>query len=524
MNIPVYVMSGFLESGKTRLINFLNQEIKHSREDDENHFLIQFEKGFTKAQTYSWQQEFSILKKDLKDRNAVIDNLRSKLLEATPDYCFIEYNGTYPLEDLYDFVDAFNQGDITLDIIKIIYCFDPKKWATLSQSSDTTIYLKQLSEADIVYIHELPKEMNKKHLLYEIREMNPHCKIHLEDKSLVLSSMQTRGLKEPFIFILMMILALDIYLLTYYFSLKIAFPFSNVISVFVGIMLQGIPFLLIGVMLSAAIQLFVTPRMIEKFFPKNLMGGMIVSLFAGLLLPVCDCASVPIFHSLMKKKVPLPATITFLLSAPIMNPVVILSTYYAFGGNQKMVILRMGLGLITAFLVGLTFLKVDSESIFLSQRLKTTQNYQSLEINEALKGKHFSKFYRYFNFVRIEFINILKYLVMGAAFSSLLQLLIQGNPALLIGKQGEIIAILGMMLISFLLSLCSSSDAVVARTYDNLIPVSGILGFLVYGPMIDIKNWFMLSAYFKKSFVLRLMLSTTIITFTIIFTYAILTR
>lgn len=132
-------------------------------------------------------------------------------------------------------------------------------------------------------------------------------------------------------------------------------PANAIINVFLGILLQAVPFLLIGVLLSSAIQAFIPQSAIERRFPKSIGLGMLAAIIGGFCLPVCDCASIPIFISLVIKGIPLPIAVTFMTATPVINPVVILSTYYAFSGNMTIVIGRVCFGIIAAVIIGLTF-------------------------------------------------------------------------------------------------------------------------------------------------------------------------
>ena len=85
---------------------------------------------------------------------------------------------------------------------------------------------------------------------------------------------------------------------------------------------------------------------------------------------------------------------------------------------------------------------------------------------------------------------------------------------------GLAVSIIIMMIMAFVLSLCSSSDAVIARSFANQFSMGSIIGFLVFGPMMDIKNVMMLSSGFSKSFIGKLLLSSFIICFAVVFLFA----
>ena len=112
---------------------------------------------------------------------------------------------------------------------------------------------------------------------------------------------------------------------------------KDISIIFISIFLESLPFLLLGSLISAIIECFISDEKMASLIPKNVFLGSIVGVFLGLFLPACDCAVIPIGKRLIKKKVPLNVAISFMLSSPIINPVVLLSTYYAFYNTHKMI-------------------------------------------------------------------------------------------------------------------------------------------------------------------------------------------
>ena len=122
---------------------------------------------------------------------------------------------------------------------------------------------------------------------------------------------------------------------------------------YLGIIVEALPFLLIGAVLSALIQIYVSDDLIKKVIPKNSIIGYFIAAISGVLFPVCECAIVPITRSLIKKGLPVGVGITFMLAVPIVNPIVIMSTYYAFPSDISIVIYRTIGGIIGALIVGM---------------------------------------------------------------------------------------------------------------------------------------------------------------------------
>ena len=187
-----------------------------------------------------------------------------------------------------------------------------------------------------------------------------------------------------------------------------------VVNVFLGILLQAFPFLLIGVLLSSAIQIFVSQQWLHEHFPKHLAGGLLFAALAGFCLPVCDCASVPVFRSLVRKGVPPAAAVTFLMAAPVINPVVILSTWYAFSGDVRIVLCRVGLGLLCAVLIGLTFSRAGKNGLSPSGSGWFSWAC-GCSVGQAAEGGKLSLYLRH---TQTEFFSVGKYLVLGALVSA----------------------------------------------------------------------------------------------------------
>ena len=135
----------------------------------------------------------------------------------------------------------------------------------------------------------------------------------------------------------------------------VGLPVGRAATIAVGMTLQAIPFLLLGVFVAELIEAFVSPALIARVFPTNPVASVLTALVAAFLLPVCDCSAVPIFRSLLRKGVPLSAATTLMLASPAINPLVIVSTYYAFG-SWPLVGARIALSIVVALTVGLSML------------------------------------------------------------------------------------------------------------------------------------------------------------------------
>ena len=271
-------------------------------------------------------------------------------------------------------------------------------------------------------------------------------------------------------------------------------------KVFTSIVLEALPFIIIGVLLSSFIQMYVSEEHIRRILPKNKLAGGILAALVGIVFPTCECTSVTITKGLMKKGVPVNMAITYLLAAPIVSPLVLLSTYYAFNNNIKIVVLRAVIGMVSAIVIGYlisVFSPGDAQEIMKDD--KYVFNYCTCGCcTNNQKGLKPLLYH-----ASAEFNNVAVYFIIGAFLASLSNLIISKESIISVNSS-VIVSTVIMMAFAYFVSLCSEADAFVASTFMAHFPLCSVMSFLVLGPMIDIKNTLMLMSYFKKSFVLKL--------------------
>lgn len=229
-----------------------------------------------------------------------------------------------------------------------------------------------------------------------------------------------------------------------------------------------------------------------------------MGVFLGFFIPDCDCAVIPVSKRLVKKKVPLNVSISFMMASPIINPVVLLSTYYAFyKSNPKIFYLRLVLGigvsLVIGIIVGLIF---KDKEIVLENHACHNHHHHNKD----------NKFLKIMNHTLEDLFDVLKFLMVGAFIASLFQALLPKSLFLLFNKN-EILSVLVLMLFAYLVSLCSTSDSFVGKTLLSTFSESSIIAYLLLGPMIDIKNTIVLMGNYKKKFVITLIFTIFIVVF-----------
>jgi uncharacterized membrane protein YraQ (UPF0718 family) len=519
MRIPVYVVTGFLDAGKT---SFLNELLCRPDFRDTAIAVFRFESGETAFMGVSEHCTDALFTKNDIDRNPdrVTEQMRALLQNRAVDEIWIEWNGMTPFSKLQTLLSHPALRDLC-KLDKVIHIADAAKLETLAGRTGSALP-EQISSCDFAIVRGVYTARGLKKSRRWLRGLNPGVRVYRATSQDDICEELFRKKRSPWLsFLLPLAPAVALYLLAAPAAESAAIPLNKIVNIFLGIILQAIPFLLIGVLLSSAVQIFVSRSFIENRFPRTLAFGIPVAILAGFCLPVCDCASIPIFRSLVRKGVPLPTAITFMAVTPVINPVVILSTYYAFSGNMRIVLARVCLGIVSAVLIGLVFALRPPKEPFLSGGalggiLCGCGCYEDAEAVTGFRGK-LDMFLRH---AQTEFFDVGKYLVIGVFVSAVFQALGVSSLASSQGGAGPAAAVAVMMFMGFALSLCSSSDAVVARSFASGFPLGALLGFLVFGPMMDIKNVLMLSSCFSKRFVARLAAVAFAVCFATVFLYS----
>ncbi len=270
---------------------------------------------------------------------------------------------------------------------------------------------------------------------------------------------------------------------------------------FLSILLEGIPFLLGGAILSGLLEEFLPQSLMTRLLPRNPRTAVIVSGLLGVIFPVCECGIVPVVRRLMRKGLPVSCGITYMLAAPIVNPLVIVSTLAAFRGQGawEMTILRFALGLSVAIVVGWVCSYFAPFSILRPGLLGPEGDHE--HHHDATCGM----LDRLQNIAMVavrDFLDVAVYFVIGAAAASLFSTAVNQEVILPLASNPPL-AIASLMGLASVLSVCSTTDAFIAATLTTF-PMAAKLAFLVFGPMFDFKLLFLYGSAFSKRFVLLL--------------------
>ncbi len=342
------------------------------------------------------------------------------------------------------------------------------------------------------------------------------------------------------------------------------FNLSDFSISFLSILFEGVPFMFIGTLIAGVVDAFVPARLMERMLPRNMALGVAVSGVLGVIFPMCECGVVPVIRRMVLKGMPVSCGLTYLLAAPIVNPIVAVSTYAAFRGQNPLGVtsLRLALGYTVACLVGLVIeripigkvlnremmrmraargigLKVAEPELALAgvghghshehehEHVHTEacshkghehahdHEEHSHEHGEACcdhghehhhhhdHGPSFgAKLVAAFRCAGYDFLEVGMYLIIGAALTSVFNTAVnQGVVAPM--ASNTVWATGSMMLLAMALSLCSTSDAFIAANFIAF-PLASKLAFMVLGPMMDLKLLFMYGMVFRRRFTLSL--------------------
>lgn len=258
-------------------------------------------------------------------------------------------------------------------------------------------------------------------------------------------------------------------------------------TVFVSVLVQAVPFLVFGVVLSAVIAVYVPRSFWARALPRHPALAVPAAGLAGIVLPGCECGSVPIAGSLIRRGVTPAAALAFLLAAPAINPIVLTATAVAFPGNPEMVVARAVASLVVAVSMGWLWLRLGkAEWIKLPHRP---------DLDGMSRGRAF------WEAARHDVMHAGGFLVVGAAAAATINVVVPERWLTGVA-QNPVLSIIALGLLAVLLSICSEADAFVAASLSQFSLTSRLV-FLVVGPMVDLKLISMQAGVFGRRFAAR---------------------
>ena len=282
-------------------------------------------------------------------------------------------------------------------------------------------------------------------------------------------------------------------------------PLNAFAVVFVSIVLQSLPFVLLGVFAAALVERHLAPGTLLRWLPHRRLATVLVAGLFGFVAPVCDCGVIPLGRRLAAKGVPGYAATTFVLAAPVVNPVVLFATLVAFQGRWEMAALRALMTLSVAVVVGLLAAWLLPGADGPASPPETPGDRPARGLAPLVR------------LATAELLDIAFFVILGALFTAAVQILVpRGNLAALGGS--PVASVATLMPVATILSICSEADAFVARAFAATFAPGALLAFMTIGQIVDLRNGFLLARTLDR----RLVVLILAVAYGLVFTEGIL--
>ena len=245
-----------------------------------------------------------------------------------------------------------------------------------------------------------------------------------------------------------------------------------------SVLIESLPFVVLGVVLSIVVQVWVPPGVLERWMPRRAWTRRAVLSLLGMIVPVCECGNVPFARGLLMRGFSVPETLTFLIAAPIVNPIVIITTHQAFGFDDGILVARLLGGYAIANLIGWLYSRHPDPDGLLTQRFRDTCEVVVHEPGGRAR-RSIAQFV-------IELRAVLPALVIGSALAGAVQVLVPRSALLAIGSDPTL-SIIAMIALAMVVSICSNVDSFFALSFASTFTPGAIVAFLLVGPLVDVK-------------------------------------
>ena len=293
--------------------------------------------------------------------------------------------------------------------------------------------------------------------------------------------------------------------------------FGDFAKAFLSVLFEGAPFLLLGALISGFVDVFVSSERITKMLPSRPAPAIFLAGLLGLIFPICECGSVVVVRRFIRKGLPLGVATCYMLAAPIVSPIVALSTFKAFTGQNAwlMVTLRLGFGYAIAVLVALVVHQLPKRLVVAtSAPAATVKRRTGLSISTDIgadsepldfaqlvaKSTPLRKVMLAIQSATADFLDVTVFFVIGTAITSAFAVGVNREVIAPLA-QSPLLSVVALMALAALLALCSTTDAFVAATQLTIFPPAAKLAFLLFGPVFDLKLFWLYGLIFRRRFI-----------------------
>lgn len=274
---------------------------------------------------------------------------------------------------------------------------------------------------------------------------------------------------------------------------------QDLLTLSISVVIESLPFVVLGIVLSILVQVWLPDGILMRYLPRNpVLRRLCISMF-GIFLPVCECGNVPLARGLIVGGFTVPEAMTFLLAAPIVNPITIITTHQAFGFDDGILVARIIGGLAIANIVGWLFSMHPRQESLLTPSFAAECRRDQHEHQQTKAAKSLDIFVR-------ESSVIMPALFIGALVAGAIQVVVPRDALVSLGSN-PLWSILAMMVLAFVIAVCSSVDAFFILPFASTFMPGSIVTFLVFGPIIDIK----MLAILRTTFTTRVLVQLTVV-------------
>lgn len=274
----------------------------------------------------------------------------------------------------------------------------------------------------------------------------------------------------------------------------------------ISVLIESLPFVVLGVVLSIVVQVWVPPGAIERWMPRRAWARRAVLSLFGMVIPVCECGNVPFARGLLMRGFTVPETLTFLIASPIVNPIVIITTHQAFGFSDGILIARLVGGYFIANLIGWLYSRHPDPDGLLTDRFRATCEFVATEPGGKAR-RSLAQFV-------VELRAVMPALVIGSAVAGAVQVLVPRDALLAIGSN-PVYSIVAMIALAMIVSICSNVDAFFALSFASTFTPGSLVAFLIVGPLVDVKMLALLRTTFTTRVLVGMVVTVVLSAFAI---------
>lgn len=274
-------------------------------------------------------------------------------------------------------------------------------------------------------------------------------------------------------------------------------PLQDFLTFLISIVVEALPFVVLGIIISVAVQVWLPEGWLLRRLPKRRWVRQVTISLLGVFVPVCECGNVPLARGLLAQGLSASESLVFLLAAPVLNPVTIITTQQAFANDPVVLAGRMAGGFVIANVVGWVFMRRRRDELLQPDFIKTCQISRHI---------HERRWARSLELFRHEASHILPALLFGAAAAALVQVAVPREILLTLGSNLAW-SIAAMLVLAFVISICSNVDAFFALAFRDTFTAGSLVSFLVFGPMIDIKLLSLMRTTYQPKVLMQVSLS-----------------